>query len=337
MGDIKITRLSEISLKSNLNNTVGICGILKSAEVRPMKNGKNSLTLVIGDKDKEAEIKWFDIQQSYADNLELGEVYATTVNIKKYLQGRDGISLIVEGDYVVKLDLDKRIFVNWEDNTQWAYCEINRLLNIIEPSIPGKIAVKLIKDNLSDITSYPAASSMHHNGLGGLAVHTAGVACACETIADFYNKIYGRDFINKNLLLSGALLHDIGKLKELELNITTTTAEYSTLGKLGTHIMYGISMIQETAIDLGYRDNREVYELIHLIGSHHTKKEYGSPIEPSCIEADILSRSDDLDAVAYRRYKAYKELECGTGIAEWKSGSLFVHYKATAEEKIPEI
>lgn len=337
MEDAAITRLSEISLKSNLNTTVCICGILKSAEVRPMKNGKDSLTLLLGDKDKEAEIKWFDIQKSYTEQLELGEVYAVTVSIKKYDKGKDGISLIIEGNYVVKLDLDKRGFVNWEDNTQWAYCEINRLLSLVETSVTGQIAVKLIRDNLKDITIYPAASSMHHNGLGGLAVHIAGVACGCEILANYYKKLYGDNFINFNLLLSGALLHDIGKLKELELDLTTNMTDYSTLGKLGTHIMYGISMIQETAIDLGYRNRREVYELIHLIGSHHTKKEYGSPIEPSCIEADILARMDDLDAVAYRRFKAYKDLENGTGIAEWKSGGLFVHYKALAEEKIPEI
>lgn len=333
---MEILRIGEISLKSYLDRSIYICGILRSADVRKMKNGHKSLTLVLSDRDKEAEVKWFDIEQSHADGLEIGEVYCIYVEIKAYAPGKDGLSLIVIDNNIGKCNADKKSFINWEENTQWSYNEINRLLDYIGDSTTGKIAIKLIRDNLNDVTMFPAASSMHHSGLGGLSVHIAGVACACEKMADFYKGIYGDGFINKQLLISGALLHDIGKVKELELN-GADKAEYSTLGKLGNHIMYGIIMIEEAAVDLGYRDNREVYELIHLIGSHHGKKEYGSPIEPGCIEADILSKMDDLDAVAYRRYKTCRELEPGTGTVEWRKDGLYINYKVLKEEKVPEI
>lgn len=332
---MELFRISEVSLKSMIDTTVTICGLLKSADTRPMKNGRNSITIILSDKDNTAEIKWFDTQPSYMDLLETGELFAVKVNIKTYAQGKDGISLIVVDNDVKKCSGDKREFVNWEDKAQWAYAEINKHLASVQKSVYGHIALNIIQNNLKNISEYPAASSMHHNGLGGLAVHIAGVAGACEELAGFYNRVYGEEFINSDLLISGALLHDIGKLNELDVAEGADSATYSQLATLGNHIMYGIAMIQASAIELGYKDRKEVFELIHLMGSHHGKKEYGSPIEPNCIEADILSRMDDLDAVAYKRNKAYKTLEYGEGKSEWKSGGLSVNYRATKMEKTP--
>jgi 3'-5' exoribonuclease len=137
---------------------------------------------------------------------------------------------------------------------------------------------------------WPAALVVHHAYRGGLLEHVLTIADAGSALAG----VYGAD---RDLLLAGAVLHDLGKLGELAYDGATT---YSLDGNLLGHIAIGLTMVREiaTGIDGFPADLRTRLE--HLILSHHGSRELGSPVEPMSIEAFILSALDELDATLHQ-------------------------------------
>ena len=128
---------------------------------------------------------------------------------------------------------------------------------------------------------------MHHAWLGGLLEHTLGVARLALQVTPLYPKI------NADLVLIGALLHDIGKVKEL---VYERNLDYSTAGRLLGHVMIGVQMIQEKADSIKNFPEVTLMQVEHLILSHHGEYEYGSPKRPKTLEAILLNFIDDLDA-----------------------------------------
>jgi len=134
---------------------------------------------------------------------------------------------------------------------------------------------------------HSAAKSVHHAFIGGLLEHTLSVAELC----DFYAKKY--DFLNRDLLITAAICHDMGKTRELS---SYPENDYTDEGQLLGHIYMGAQMVQEAAE--GIEDFPEIRknELVHCILSHHGKLEFGSPKVPALAEALALSQADNTDA-----------------------------------------
>ena len=132
-----------------------------------------------------------------------------------------------------------------------------------------------------------AAKSVHHGFVGGLLEHTLGVTTLCDCFADRY------PMLNRDLLLTGAMLHDIGKLKELS---DFPTNDYTDDGQLLGHIIIGVEMIGKHAAAIEGFPPRLEAELKHLIVSHHGEYEYGSPKKPAIMEAFALNFADNMDA-----------------------------------------
>ena len=142
-------------------------------------------------------------------------------------------------------------------------------------------------DFLADYCTSPAAKSMHHAYLGGLLEHSLAVADMVENICHQYGDL------NCDLLVVGALLHDVGKIRELQYR---RSFEYTDAGKLLGHIMLGVQMVDEQVATLDAFPESEAVHLKHLLLSHHGQYEFGSPKRPKTIEAIILSYADDLDS-----------------------------------------
>jgi len=146
---------------------------------------------------------------------------------------------------------------------------------------------------------WPAAALVHHAYRGGLLEHVLQMTRVGISLA----QLYGAD---TNLVLAGALLHDIGKLEELDYECV---AEYSTAGNLLGHITLGAQIVRDLARTIeGFPDTLRV-QIEHLVLSHHGSKEFGSPVEPMTVEAFILAAIDDLDAKIHqvRRHVAEDE------------------------------
>ena len=134
----------------------------------------------------------------------------------------------------------------------------------------------------------PAAKKMHHAYLGGLLEHTLSVSILVDRLIKCHYRGIDRD-----LLLTGAMLHDIGKIYEYEYS---TMIDYSTEGRLLNHIVIGTRMLDEKIASIPDFPENTAQLLRHLVISHHGVREYGSPEPPKILEAVILHYLDDLDS-----------------------------------------
>lgn len=142
------------------------------------------------------------------------------------------------------------------------------------------------KTVLDDFSRWPAARDVHHAWLGGLIEHTLSMARLAEAFSADAR-------INRDLLLVGTLLHDIGKTEELTVGLSI---EYSDRGKLLGHIFIGSEMVGRRAGGLPGFPAAKLNLVQHLILSHHGRYEYGSPVLPKIPEAFALHHIDNLDA-----------------------------------------
>ena len=133
----------------------------------------------------------------------------------------------------------------------------------------------------------PAAKHFHHGYLGGLLEHTLSVSQMAVRVSEHYPEL------DCDLLLSGAILHDIGKIEELTVE---PTIEYSNKGRLLGHIVLGVMMVEEKLKTLKDFPPELALRLNHLILSHHGEFDFGSPKRPKFLEAFALHLIDDMDA-----------------------------------------
>lgn len=133
----------------------------------------------------------------------------------------------------------------------------------------------------------PAAKGLHHCYIGGLLEHTLSVTRLIDMVADHY------EGVNRDLLITGSILHDIGKIRELSFDSLT---DYTDDGRLIGHIVIGIEMLDTKMANIENFPEQLAMELKHTMLSHHGILEYGSPKRPKTLEALIIHYMDDLDA-----------------------------------------
>ncbi len=165
---------------------------------------------------------------------------------------------------------------------------------VIDPYLSKLLQKIFTEETRERFFRAPAAKMIHHNYYGGLLEHTLSVAALCSKAADEYQEI------NRDILLAGALLHDIGKIAEYEMQ---TSPQYTVKGRLIGHIVIGSELISN-AIDnmrkegINFPDELD-WMLRHMILSHHGRLEFGSPVIPLFPEAFVLYMMDNLDAKMY--------------------------------------
>jgi 3'-5' exoribonuclease len=148
------------------------------------------------------------------------------------------------------------------------------------------LLTRVITEHEPRLRLWPAARVVHHAYRGGFLEHILTMAEAGRTLATLYGA-------NADLVVAGALLHDIGKLRELEYDTATT---YTREGNLIGHVTLGSIMVNDACRAIpGFPDALRD-EVLHLIVSHHGEREHGAPVEPLSVEAYILSSVDALDA-----------------------------------------
>lgn len=150
-----------------------------------------------------------------------------------------------------------------------------------------------------------AAKTVHHNFIGGLLEHTLSVANMCNYMASAY------PIINRDLLISAAILHDIAKVKEFS---EFPVNDYTDDGQLLGHIVMGYEMVSEKINQIPGFPKKVASELLHCILAHHGELEYGSPKKPALIEAVALSFADNTDA----KIETFKEDISKPSENEWR-------------------
>jgi len=160
------------------------------------------------------------------------------------------------------------------------------------------------KEAAKAFVNHSAAKAVHHGFIGGLLEHTVSVTRLCDYIAKNY------PVVNRDLLLTAAMFHDVGKLQELS---TFPENDYTDAGQLLGHIYIGAELIGKLAADIPGFPEKLKHELMHCILAHHGELEFGSPKKPALVEALALSMADNLDA----KLETMTELFAGTEEKGW--------------------
>lgn len=254
------------------------------------KNGRSFLSLLIGDKTGHIDARVWDRVEEISEQFEIGDLISVKGQVQLYLNRKQIIIHKVE-----KLSLDdfsKEDFV-LEDKKVDSHALFSELIQIVQ-QIKSQPIKQLILESLQDeeikplLLKAPAAKSIHHAYRGGLLEHVVSICKLMKMIASHYT------FLNQDLILFGAIFHDIGKVWELD--IERDQIQYSHKGRLLGHMQMACELIdRKTQRILGFpEDLRQVMK--HIVLSHHGKLEYGSPVRPYFMEAFLVAMIDDLDS-----------------------------------------
>jgi 3'-5' exoribonuclease len=258
-------------------------------EVRPGRNGE-FISMMLQDSTGRISAKVFDDVDRLKGEFETGEFVKVKARANVY---NDRLQLIVENVRRVHPDQDRNDGFREEDcvissvrpvDEMWAELQ-GRIAKVADPHIKQLIE-KIVSSNEAKLRVWPAAQTLHHAYRAGFLEHVLQMAKVGEFMAEAYGA-------NADLLAAGVLLHDIGKLQELDYEISTS---YSRDGRLLGHIMIGSMLVRDVAMSIEGFPPLLLAEIQHLILSHHGCLEYGSPVLPQSVEAFILSFIDDLDA-----------------------------------------
>ena len=156
----------------------------------------------------------------------------------------------------------------------------------VEPPVLRELLERIVERHAERLRVWPAGRQVHHAYRSGLLEHLLQIMDITVALADRYG-------LRRDLLIAGALLHDIGKLQELEYDVAI---DYSVEGNLVGHIVIGVGMLQDAIREMPGFPAELALELEHMILSHHGSKELGSPVKPMTAEAMVLAAVDDLDA-----------------------------------------
>lgn len=190
-------------------------------------------------------------------------------------------------------------------------------LQIFQAAIGAKyrdFIQEVINANQEKFYKAPAAKMHHHAYIGGLLEHSVSVCKRSIALAEL-----SMVTVNKELLITGSILHDIGKIYSYE--YAKPPIQMSSEGKLLDHIVIGLNMINDTYRNTMPLVTKEDYlHLQHMIASHHGKLEWGSPIVPKTIEAEILHTADNLDAIDFKYNIAMQDKSEDQEWSEWIRG-----------------
>ncbi len=252
------------------------------------KNGKPYMTLKLMDRSGEVEARIWDRVDQLARQFERDDFIMVNAKASVYL-GK--MQLVIQD--LRKIDeqtVDLADFLPVSDRDQQQMREeLDALLvTIVDPHIDALLRAFFDdKDFYGRYRMAPAAKGMHHVCLGGLLEHSLAVAALACDVAKHYTQI------NRDLLVAGALLHDIGKVTELRYQ---RSFEYTDEGKLLGHIIIGVQMIEDCVRDIHGFPQQLSMMIKHLLLSHHGQYEFGSPKRPKFLEAVVLNFIDDLDS-----------------------------------------
>lgn len=175
----------------------------------------------------------------------------------------------------------------------------DELVGLVEESIDeadvAEFVLALLNKHREELLTMPAAKYNHHAHVGGYLEHVLSVSRTCQYLANKYDEMYPdmQPPLRKSLVVAGGILHDIGKLRELE--VKPTGAEYTAAGSLIGHILQGRDILREAAAEHPL-DEETLLRLEHIIVSHQRLPEWGSPKPPMTPEALLVHYADDCDA-----------------------------------------
>lgn len=288
------------------NETVADIFVLAEKNMARKKDGNPFLTLVLADKSgRMRAVVWDDVHRAAAAAGE-GDFVQVQGTSGEY---RGAVQLVIQSLAAVPAEA-----VNPSDflpTTRRDAAQMLARLQAVTDTLHNPHLKALLAAFWSDETfvaqfkKAPAAKQMHHAYLGGLLEHTLSMVLLADKIAAHYGGV------DRDLLLTGAVLHDVGKVRELAY---AHFIDYTDEGRLLSHIVIGVQMVEDKIRTIADFPDSLAAMVKHLIISHHGVREFGSPEPPKTIEAVLLHQVDEIDA----RINAIREFVAGeTAGATW--------------------
>ena len=260
--------------------------LVRSAEQRvSAKKGNVYLDIVLGDKTGEISCKKWDSTPAPKS----GTVVFVRGQIQEY-QGR--VQMRIEqmrdasNDPSVSL---ANLIPCAPEKAEDMLAEIQATIDEMKTLDLQKILREMIAMCGDRLLYFPSAQRLHHAEKAGLLHHTVSILRAAKSLLPLY------PFLNADLVLAGAIAHDLSKTTEFLCDESGNVSDYSPEGQLLGHLVQGVSQVQEAARRSGVQ-GEWVLLLSHMVISHHGCPEYGSPKPPMFAEAEMLHELDDLDA-----------------------------------------
>lgn len=278
--------------------------LVKTIEKKVTAKGYFYLDITFGNKTKEINGKLWDYNEEEHGIYEAGDLVKISGIISQY-NGADQIKVESIRKASLSDDVDASEFVPTADyDGKEMLQEIMSVVESVEDTELKELTFALIKDREEQLFYWPAAFKLHHAIRGGLLYHTLSIVRLAEGVCKIYPSV------DRDLLMCGAIIHDLCKIDEFEMSSVGLATGYSVKGELLGHLVMGAMKIQEKAKELGISDEKATL-LQHMIISHHGIPEYGAAVRPMTLEAIVLSHLDDLDAKIYEVEEAVSEVNDG--------------------------
>jgi 3'-5' exoribonuclease len=269
-------------------DTIDCLFLVKEKNVGFGKNGRPFMSLQLGDQSGTIDARLWDRVEELSREFENGDIIRVK-GIIQLFQNRKQLVL----HRLEKVDQTTLNFEDFLPRTDRSAEDMMAELQQLVKTIKNDFIRQLITDTLEDseirplVMRAPAAKSIHHAWIGGLLEHILSIT----KIMDFMGTHY--KFLNRDLLIFGAIFHDIGKVWELSFD---NGISYTNRGRLIGHMHMACELVdKKSARILGFTEElRDI--LKHIILSHHGKMEYGSPKRPKFLEALVVAMIDDLDS-----------------------------------------
>ncbi len=278
--------------------------LIKTADKKVNVKGAAYLDLVLCDKKGEISGKLWDYNELSHGTYQAGDLVKIRGTVTQF-NGND------------QLRIDRMRKVNETDGVNIAdfvptaeysgEMMLGQIMNVIA-SVKDEelkhLTFALVKDREEKILFWPAAFKLHHAIRGGLLYHTLSIIKLCEGICSIYPAV------DRDLLMCGAIVHDLCKIDEFDISSAGLVTGYSVKGELLGHLVMGAVKIEEKAKQLGI-DAEKAMLLQHMVISHHGEPDFGAAVRPMFLEAEILSELDKLDATINEITSATADLKEG--------------------------
>jgi len=287
---IKQQQLNTLSKNDKIDHFL----LIRKIELRSTRSGSDFLSTELGDKSASINANIWEGFAELAARGKVGDVVKVAGTVEEYqgsLQIRvTSIRLAKESDGVSSRDFLPESKRNFNEMKE----EFNQQIKSISNKFLKKLLAQIFtEERFEQFCLAPAGKSWHHAYIHGLLEHTLEIIKICKLMCEFHSEL------NKDLLLSGAMLHDMGKIEELSYD---SAFEYTDKGKLVGHIVIASNIVRDEIKKISNFPIELENNLIHLILSHQGKLEHASPVVPKTAEAIALYQADELSA----KVNAYK-------------------------------
>lgn len=278
--------------------------LIKYVDIKFGSNKKEYLDLIVGDNTGEISCKKWDIGEEleFLKSLQSGEIIKLRASVKEW-NGNKQLTLTKLRKAIPNDNLKMQDFIKAAPEDPIDMFEfILQTANSLDDEELRNLCSSRLEREKERLLYYPAATRNHHAILGGLLYHMKRMLISGDKMCQVY------DMLNRSLLLTGIIMHDMEKLNEIVSNEIGVANEYSFEGNLLGHLVLGVRELDREMRELGISREKAVM-IEHMVLSHHYEPEFGSPKRPMFPEAELLHYLDVIDAKLYDMVEVLEKTE----------------------------